>query len=579
MVSFRLRDAVKVLFALGLSLSLSAGALAQTITAVEVIGNKEISSQYIASVFGLSPGDPFDPQKVREGLRAVFDTGFFRLVDADTEPHDGGVKVVVMVVENPKVETFKIEGSTVFKEDDLKAVCMTTPGLIFNSQILRRDLDRIKEKYSERGYPFVNVRDVSFEGGNLVVKLSEVRVGEILVQGNKRTKEHVIRRYITLSPGDVFNSNMVRYTLNKLQALGYFEDVTVGFEPTESPDVVNLVVTVKEGKVGRAGFGVAYGSQSGWSGSVVYENINWRGLGQNVQVGAEFGGRERYWVQLEEPWMDERNFAWKVGVYRRFWEDLERYEGGELRATYDESKQGAFFGFGRKLGGDLSFYLTFDWKEVEVTVKSGDLGDYYRKQELLEGTNFTASLSLTRSRLDQALPYKKGDVETVFFEKALKALGGDWDYSKYGLELRYYAPVANLLSEVFGLPERKDRPAILALRAKAAFSDGEVPWAELYFLGGDSGLRGYRDDYFAGHEMFLGNAELRIPVDDNLSVVVFHDVGNAWNKRAGKSFSFDDLKSATGAGIRVMTPLGYVRLDVANGEEETRTHFSIGELF
>jgi outer membrane protein insertion porin family len=60
-------------------------------------------------------------------------------------------------------------------------------------------------------------------------------VGDISIQGNKRTKTYVIEREIKLKKGDLFNSTILRHSLNKLQGMGYFEDVNVGFEPSETP--------------------------------------------------------------------------------------------------------------------------------------------------------------------------------------------------------------------------------------------------------------------------------------------------------------------------------------------------------
>jgi outer membrane protein insertion porin family len=84
--------------------------------------------------------------------------------------------------------------------------------------------------------------------------------------------------------------------------------------------------------------------------------------------------------------------------------------------------------------------------------------------------------------------------------------------------------------------------------------------------------------------MFLANLELRIPMEKAFSVVVCDDMGMAWDKDdpnapQGNSFSFSELKDAYGFGVRVRTPMGNLRLDVANGDDETFTHFGFGEMF
>lgn len=78
--------------------------------------------------------------------------------------------------------------------------------------------------------------------------------------------------------------------------------------------------------------------------------------------------------------------------------------------------------------------------------------------------------------------------------------------------------------------------------------------------------------------MFLGNVELRIPIDENFSIVAFYDIGNAWNKNTGAGFDLNDLEDSPGIGVRVKTPLGNIRVDVAKGDE-TQFHFGFGEMF
>ncbi len=549
------------------------------VTAIDVVGNKDITKQYILSVVKLKVGEPLNEERLKESVKAIYNLGFFQTVDVDVEPYENGVKVIFTVVENPKVKEIKFKGNTVFTSKELRSVCFTSPGNVFNKEIFKRDLQRIREKYEKAGYVLVKITDVSIHDGVITVTILEPRVGEIIIQGNKKTKEKIIRRYLILKEGDIFNSKKLKMTLRKLYMLGYFEDVSVGFEPTPDPSIINLVLTVKEAKTGRLGFGVGYGTSTGWSGSIFYEDTNFQGMGRKIQVGAEFGGRKVYWIHYEDPWMDQKNLAWKIGIYRKFWEDLEYIKEDSSKVKYDQEKKGGYIGFGKKFGEQISAYITFDWHKTEITTKEGSFDPVFEREHLLSGTNFSTTLKLTRDTRDEMLSYPDGDVEMINVEKAFKALGGDWDYTKYWFEVRYYTPVRNL-GDLFDTElGTEENPVIFATRLKAGFSSGYLPWAEQYFLGGFSGLRGYVDDRFSGGEMFLANFELRVPLEKNLTVALFYDLGNAWDKNKGESFSFKDLHEGRGIGIRVMTPIGYIRLDFATGEEETRTHFGIGELF
>ena len=90
--------------------------------------------------------------------------------------------------------------------------------------------------------------------------------------------------------------------------------------------------------------------------------------------------------------------------------------------------------------------------------------------------------------------------------------------------------------------------------------------------------------------MVLANAELRVPIDENVSVVAFYDVGRVWNDLPGDPFVEAQKRTTSrwltspGLGVRVNTPIGNVRIDVArgtdvNGKTQTEYHFGFGEMF
>ncbi|EFQ23316.1 surface antigen (D15) [Aminomonas paucivorans DSM 12260] len=548
---------------------------------MDVEGNRTVVASHILSVVSTKVGDPADEEALRKDAEAIYELGFFSVSEVKSVPQSGGIKVTFVVQENPEVQELRFTGNTVYSQDQLRALCFTSPGSVFNRVFFRNDLQRIKEKYQKDGYVMMRVQDVQIQDGVVAVTILEPRLGEIIIQGNKKTKDYVIRRQLKLKQGDLFNATILRHSLNRIQGMGYFEDVNVGFEPSENPSVVNMVLTVEEGRTNKIGFSIGHGSQSGWSGGINYQDTNWQGLGTKFSVGFETGNREQYWASYEQPFMDQETYAWKVGAYKRKWEEQDEYEKGQWKFQYDQEKTGAYVGVGKKFKGNdqLSWYLTLDWHKVENTILSGDV----TPQDLVEledGTNFSVTGSLTRNTLDPYLSYPRGDVEILSVEQGIAALGGDWDYTKYWLEARYYTPLFGLMDFLemdFGFTE--DNPLLFAARVRAGSSSGTVPWAEMYTLGGADTLRGYDDDYYRGEEMLLGNFELRIPMEQNLSLVFFYDVGKAWKKSLGESFSFSDLQSDKGIGLRVKTPIGNLRVDFAQGDDENQTNFGFGEMF
>lgn len=609
---------------------------------LKVEGNQQVDTNYILSVVGTKVGQPVDKEQLDKDIEAIYNLGFFAYVDVMIEPLVEGVGVTYVVQENPIVREVRFEGNEVYTEEELKELVFTKPGNIFNSVFFRHDLERIRDKYQEDGYVMMRIQDVQIQEGIITVKILEPKVGEIVVQGNEKTETFVIEREIKLKSGDYFNAKVLRHSLNKLQRLGYFETVNVGFEPTEDPSIVNIIVSVEEQRTGRIGLTIGHGSSSGWSGGLSYEDTNWKGLGRTASVGFETGKRDQYWITYEEPFMDVDYYSWRVNLFRWEWEDIENYVGGESVFEYEETRTGISVGAGKKFPRDprLSWYATLNWHDSDISedsvnwflfrtdkekkelidwMKKYDIAgkyidrdatfdseesrklaterikDKYFNEHMQSGKTFSVTGRLQRSTLDEYLSYPKGDVMSINVEQALDFLGSDWNFTKYWFEARYYTPVTRI-GEVFDIElGTRDTPVLFAARVRAGFSSGDIPFMDQYFIGGDRDLRGYEEDEFYGTEMLLANFELRIPIEEAFGLVFFYDAGNAWGDsdpfidylyktvghgaKRSSSFDLSDLHDSYGIGVRVRTPLGNLRIDLAEGEYETYTHFGFGELF
>lgn len=575
------------------------------ILTVSVEGNKEVVTEHILAVLTTKPGAVLDEEKLRKDAESIFELGFFVATDYRVEDTKDGVNIVFLVQENPLVGSVNFKGNSVYSSEELNELVFTKPGMIFNRTFFRNDLQRIKEKYQQDGYVMANIADVQIEGDAVTVVIIEPKISQIVIQGNKITKKHVVERYLKIKEGELFDSNKLRLTMNRLQSVGFFEDVNVNFEPGETKEDVIIVLTVEEGRTSRLGFSLAYGTQSGFGGGLSYENFNIGGKGHKLSTGFDLGHREEYWLSYEQPYMGGKTTAWKIGAYKRNWDYLNYYFNGTKTLKdgrkaeyfeYERDKVGAYFGFGRKFKPESKYnwYVTLDWhktenkptkmswdnvKDVEVTYDGKTMTV---ENDLGQGNYYSALLSLRRFNLDEYLPYSKGDIETLNVQYGIGKLddfNGNMNYMKYWLDARVYYPVEKILKDFFEstFGGESDVPVLLAARMMIGTSTGDVPYEEMYALGGDNTLRGFEDEEFRGEDMLMGNFELRIPVEKAFSLVVFYDIGRAWRKDGGISWG-SDIGKAPGLGLRLKTPLGNMRLDYANGSEE-RFHFGFGEMF
>ncbi len=582
------------------------------IVAFDVTGNSQVAKDHILSVCTSKIGDEIDEEKLRKDAEAIFELGFFGMTDYEVEDVEGGLKVTFVVTENPNVSEINFEGNTVYSTEELRAILFTQPGMIFNRTFFRNDIQRRKEKYQNPGYSMATVKDVRIEGEKITIVIAEPIVSQIIVQGNKYTKRYVIDRYLKVKQGEVFNSSKLRQSITRLQSLGYFSDVNVSFDSGETPDEMVVIITVEEARTGKLGFNVSYGTQSGFGGGITYENSNIGGNGMKLVVGFEIGTRSNYWASYEQPYMSGKVLSWKLGAYRRMWNDVYFYYHGKRVMEYDRDKYGLYFGFGKLFKDEsrFSWYALLDWhntRNSDIKVESNwteyardkrkliedahlnpnkkeDVVRFIRERELRDGNYYSLTLSARRNGLSEYVAYPKGDVESVHFQLGYASVTDTTDtYMKYWFDGRFYLPLNNFFagiidSELFDGVDGV--PLSLAMRAIVGGSTGTVPYDEMYEVGGDTTLRGYDNDFLHGEQMFLGNIELRLPVAKMVTLVGFYDFGGAWGGDSGclEGSFFNNMQYAPGVGIRLNTPMGNIRLDYANGDEG-RFHFGFGDMF
>ena len=549
------------------------------INSVGVVGNSQIAQEYILNVVDTKPGKVLSRDMIQADVEAIYNQGFFSFVDVDVRPEGGGASVMFSVQENPVIESINFSGNTMYTSEQLMTEVFSQEGTVFNRNFFRNDLDRIQERYHKDGYVMVRVSDVQISGGNIYVSILEPKIGDIIIQGNKKTKTYVIRREIKLKKGDIFNVTKFRHHLGKLQGLGYFEDVNVAFDvPEEDDSNVDVILTVKEKRTASVGLNLAYGTESGVSGGLTYGDTNLFGRGMTFEVGFNEGKEASYWLTFASPYMDAKTYGWRVGARYSDYDERYYYYKGNKQFEFDEKILSVFAGVGKKFSNeDWSWFLTLRHMDAKYENIQNAVPGYIDDLTPWDGVNQTVELSLTWDKRDEYAPYPKGFVWDTTFEQAVKALGGDYQYLKYWTQARFYASLNNAVNGIAdtNLAWSDENPLLFAARLRiGSATEDYLPAFARYSLGGMNTLRGYNSRSFEGSNMYLGNFELRVPVSNAVSVVGFYDIGNADVKFDWSNYHYD-----YGLGVRVKTPFGNLRVDYAKGEDENKTYFGFGEMF
>lgn len=482
------------------------------------------------------------------------------------------------------------QGNSVLGDSAIAAYLPFAAGAPFDGWALDRGVAAISAALYDQGYLYNQVRpertlverrvDLSLE----IVEGPLARVREIIVAGNDRTVDKVIRREIKIYPGELFSREKVIRSHRDIFMLRFFDDVQ--FEPRSDPATgeVDLVYRVVERSTGNFGAGITYSEATSMTGFIQVGAENFRGRGQQISFQWEFGSRVNLFnVGFTEPWFRDRPISLSGNVYRSR-SDL-------YRDYYKNERVGFSLGAGRPFP-----WLEYSRMSATYRLESIRLFDF--SQAYLDADGPLATRDWPEVESSVTLSYWRDSTDSPFLPRlgtrfrfsaqyAGGILGGNLDYQRYLVNYTWYQRALGSLvlrfHQTLGLVDGLEHP-------------GQVPDQERFRLGGNrtDPLRGYEDysvvpygnsAFLGGRAMTTGTVELVLGVGNNVQIVApFFDFGGTWNSMAEADFT--TLKRSLGFGARIEIPLmgvlgfdwGYP-LDPAAGEDRGRFHFKMGTDF
>lgn len=186
---------------------------AQEIKAIEVQGSRKIEKDAILAKIGSRPGEMLSKEKIRQDIQDIFSLGFFYDLKVDSEPTEGGVKLVYRVVERPTVSEIVFEGNEELKTEDLLETSQLKSFEILDLSHIRTAKDRILKSYEDKGFYLAKitetVTDISpGETVKLTFKVVEnekVKVQKITFLGNNKVAENFLKDRLETKEGGFFS--------------------------------------------------------------------------------------------------------------------------------------------------------------------------------------------------------------------------------------------------------------------------------------------------------------------------------------------------------------------------------------
>ena len=581
------------------------------ISEVRVVGNRVVPSDTILGQVRLQRGAAFSARQAELDRARIAQLGFFALVQTQVVPDlSDPAKIVVtyIVVENRVITGFQFVGNASLKPEDITPVLGSKTGTVLNRNTVSSDVTAIQKLYQDKGFAVLVQSAQQNDDGTLVFTLSEATISKINVTGLKKTRESLVRRQIRLQPGDKFDAAKLRQDLNRLYDTNFFDavDPKVEDDPNQAGSVI-VTFVFREKRTGQFSVGFGFDSRSKLSGFVTLSENNLRGTGQRGSASIEVGSQRNFELGTGNPFIGPKNASYDISIYRRsFFREPRQVStilkntgteagGGTVvntgtnSFTYEEQRTGGRLNFTKPLDYDRRRTLIFGYRNERAKLRLRDRAGFLidpnnptdsngntievpRNLLSAEGTVSAASVGFLRDTRDLRIDPSSGGRESFVLEQAFKLLGGNTSFTKIDLDLRRYIPLIH--AQKLGTPAK----LVLAGRAVAGRSVNQLPPFEQYYIGGTETVRGYNTEQQFGDNQLYANAELRYRFQPRITGVLFVDSGTAY----GGNFSSGnkvDLLTSFGFGVRLVTPIGPIRLDYGIGRDGGRTHFGIGSTF
>lgn len=383
----------------------------------------------------------------------------------------------------------------------------------------------------------------------------EFGFGPVRVTGLKRYRPETVINLAPFEPGEPYSVEKLEVYARRLNATSYFASAQVTMDPDPALALAAPVhVSVIEAPSQRLDAGIGFSTDAGYKATLGWRDVDifdsgWRLRSelrletkrQSLTGGLDLPARDDGWADsfdVEVKRSDIQNLVTRGVVV------------GATRRRIDERSQPAFG-------------VAYHYEQQEPAGAAPDLA-----------RALFARFEYTRRTTDDLMMPRSGAIAAL-------RLGA----SVPGMSTRTFGRVVGQLAWFHPFSRRDD----IALRAEAgaviAGSASGIPQALLFRTGGDTTVRGYAfeslgvskgDAIVGGRYYALASAEYTHWFSDVLGGAAFIDAGNAVDRLAGAR-----LAVGYGAGIRMKSPIGPLRLDLALGHDtrELRLHFSVGFTF
>ena len=507
------------------------------------------------------------------------------------------------------VSDINFTGNYIFNDSILKSKLNFVVNDIFSGMNFEISNMNINTLYRDKGYLFseiipslIPVSEDSLKINFSINENSIVKVNKVIIKGNDKTEENIIRRDIDIFPGEYFSQSAIMESARKLFMLNYFENVIPDIKRINNTEI-DLIFEVVEKSSGQLNFSAGYSGLYGFTGGGGFTFPNFLGKGQNISFNYQRGLSSNQQTNLPV-----NNFSQEVKSNQQFsfsyieprlfdtsnlvgisFNYTERGQSSTYSMPFDSKSYGGGIRLGRKFewpdkffqgswmfSGSQRQYFSNDKSDL-ISFYSSSIEDYIEFKDnkyIFATSGLSIKQSITRDNRDHPEFPTQGSHFNWTFTFSGGFLGGDEDYYKNVIGLKWYNKIIeklvihqNFKFGVLNTFKVNSGRSIVPPSARFLMGGTGMPYGEM--------LRGYAENMIGplgasfpkgGSIMLKYSLELRYLLSENpnLYILAFTDAGNVWDDiNIVDPFS---LRRSIGVGARVMMPmLGMIGYDIAYG--------------
>lgn len=551
---------------------------------ITLVGNKTYSDKRLKSTMILSESvvigdnDKYSKPKLQsdeESLRSFYmDRGFAEFKLESTQVSLSLDKTQVFITINMKegsqysISKIKFSGETILKKKELNQLLKIHEGDLFSRSKIIATVNALRDRLSEEGYAFAKVEPITvLDKNNRLVSLDfrvdpkdRVYVRRIIIKGNTRTRDYVIRRELRQFESAPYSLKGVRRSNTRLNRLGYFKKIKIDTKRI-SQDQVDLVVNAEEQSTGSFNAGIGYSQVDGVNFTIGVTERNVIGSGYKANINSTYSSSTKSLdLGVTNPYFTPDGVSLGGGLYAR------EIDAAQLGVSdYTTNNYGARFnlGYPTSENSNLSYGLKFDDQKLVCI----DTFTVCKAYTATYGSHFNSvrySMGWSYDTKNAFYFPSSGQSSSLSGEITIPT-SSDVSFYKVYLDESAYIPLSNDFT--------------FKLKGSAAYGDGlgnykGLPFYENFYAGGMGTVRGYEPNSLGpaydlatqgsnrpigGSVKLIASSEVIFPMpfiedSSNIRMSLFLDAGNVFN--GVDSVRVKEFRASTGLSMAWITPVG-----------------------